>query len=150
MRQSYETFSPSVELTLVPPPMQDCRKTEGESGCGSRFWRKVQKLATVTSPHVETPCWIWNPNSIRKDYGVFYIRELRIAILAHRYAYSARYGTIPDGMFICHRCDNPKCVNPEHLFAGTPQENNLDAYAKGRNPKKKSPSRHRAHKKSER
>jgi hypothetical protein len=54
-------------------------------------------------------------------------------MLAHRYSYTVFIGDIPDGMFICHKCDNPKCVNPDHLFAGTRQDNVDDRERKGRN-----------------
>lgn len=53
-------------------------------------------------------------------------------ILAHRYAYTLARGEIPHGMSVCHRCDNPKCCNPEHLFLGTHRQNMGDMAAKGR------------------
>ena len=66
-----------------------------------------------------------------KRYGVFYIGS-RKSIGAHRYAWSLANGPIPDGMFVCHKCDNPPCCNPDHLFIGTHDDNMRDMAKKGR------------------
>lgn len=91
-----------------------------------RFWRKVDKKS-------ESECWEWKANIVG-GYGVFAFSHLK-TIKAHRFSYELKYGKIPDGMLVCHHCDNPKCVNPNHLFLGTPADNMRDRDAKGRQAK---------------
>lgn len=65
-------------------------------------------------------------------YGVFNDKATRKNIYAHRRAYAIAYGPIPDGMFVRHKCDNPPCVNPDHLELGTHADNMRDMVARGR------------------
>ncbi|HYF40922.1 MAG TPA: HNH endonuclease signature motif containing protein [Ramlibacter sp.] len=76
-------------------------------------------------------CWEWHLHRDRKGYG----RAVDAAtgeVLAHRISWIAHHGPIPKGMHVLHRCDNPPCVNPEHLFLGTNDDNAADRHAKGR------------------
>lgn len=91
-----------------------------------RFWDKVD-IKT------ENECWNWKASTrghSTHDYGRFYFRKTRIQ--SHRVAWIISFGEIPIGLKVCHKCDNPKCVNPNHLFLGTQEDNMKDCKKKGR------------------
>ncbi|MGI9447378.1 MAG: HNH endonuclease signature motif containing protein [Pirellulales bacterium] len=94
-----------------------------------RFWSKT-KTSTEHS-YNGTPCIDWTAGKQRGGYGRFVLRH-GLETSSHRFAYQLEHGTIPDGMYVCHHCDRPCCVNSEHLFLGTHQDNMDDRSAKGR------------------
>lgn len=88
-----------------------------------RFWKRV----AVASKEV---CWVWTGGKGRGGYGQTTFNYKHKA--AHRAAWEVTFGEIPSGMMVCHRCDNPPCCNPHHLFLGSNSENQLDSVKKKR------------------
>lgn len=87
---------------------------------------------------VESGCWEWQNYLDEDGYGQF-VEKDRSPVKAHRFSYEFYIGKIPDGLFVCHDCDNPKCVNPAHLFVGTHQDNMDDMKNKNRQSRRGNP-----------
>ncbi len=91
-----------------------------------RFWKMVAK---------GDGCWIWTGGRFPCGYGRLTRRgEPGASSLAHRVSWELNYGHIPSGLNVLHRCDNPPCVRPDHLFLGTQADNAADMMRKGRHP----------------
>lgn len=95
-----------------------------------RFWAKVSKAGPVVRPELG-PCWVWSASKRPNGYGSFWMDGEIFG--AYRASFVLNVGVIPDGLFVLHRCDNPPCVRPEHLFIGTQADNAKDMMMKGRN-----------------
>lgn len=95
----------------------------------SYFWEKVLINDGAS-------CWIWT--GVKNIAGYGYVDQYKrhnVPRMAHRISYHLTNGPIPDGLLVLHKCDNPSCVNPSHLFLGTQKDNMRDCVEKGRKPR---------------
>ena len=116
-------------------------KRTGEAGkADSRYSDSLEEKfeASVdkngpTMPHMDTPCWVWTAYIIKSGYGILNAEGEKLR--AHCFSYERHYGVSVGKMHVLHRCDNPPCVRPDHLFLGTHQDNMADKQSKGRQPR---------------
>lgn len=102
-----------------------CMNSTKEFGYNEKIKNKIINNVTLTN----NECWEWN-KSLRLGYAQ--IIAFGQSWFGHRLSYKIFKGDFPNDLFVCHRCDNKKCINPEHLFLGTPKDNVIDMMNKGR------------------
>jgi hypothetical protein len=125
------------EQTLAPGPFK-CRQAPEQASVGrdAATGRLVslktlrQRFEEKCAPDPETGCWTWQANKDKDGYAMLWHGKRNIR--ASHAALLLVGKTVPKGMYACHSCDNPKCVNPDHLFVCTPKENQQDSLGKGR------------------
>lgn len=101
---------------------QECYRAGKTRAPQDRFWEKVAK---------GDGCWLWTASTRKNGYGWFGGLDIS-ETFAHRCSWIYTFGAIPDGLCVLHRCDNPPCVRPDHLFLGTQYDNIKDMISKGR------------------
>lgn len=95
----------------------------------------IARFMVKTFPEPNSGCWLWDGATVPTSYGDIPRGSFGIGgrpMLAHRASYLLFIGEIPEGLSVCHKCDTPLCVNPDHLFVGTHLDNMADMTAKGR------------------
>lgn len=116
-------------LKLYGSPMRTKQSQFHGLTLEERFFKWVKKT--------DGGCWLWigSTNKVKPGSGAGQIRikGRKNPVLAHRISWEIHKGPIPEGMNVCHSCDNPPCVNPDHLFLGSQSDNLKDMFAKGRN-----------------
>ena len=98
----------------------------------------LDRLLAKVKKNPVTCCWEWTACRDRNGYGRFQVDGQ--TELAHRVSHELHHGKIPQGLLVCHRCDNPRCINPEHLFLGTQADNMADMNTRGRHDPRKGTS----------
>lgn len=111
-----------LDLSVVAP----------DSPVRDRFWLKVDRNGPVPAHRPELgPCWLYGEHKTEAGYGQFTLQR-GCQRLAHVVSYALTESPVPPRGFVCHHCDNPPCVRPDHLFLGTGADNARDMFAKGR------------------
>lgn len=121
----YQRFQRGLDPNLQPRPKADSELSEIDR-LRFRGWAVVKR----DTPNAEGPCWEWQGNRDEKGYGTLSLPPKR-TVFAHRLAYEV-WVAFPGNLSVLHHCDNPPCINPNHLWLGTAEDNLRDMATKGR------------------
>lgn len=133
-RAEVEAFAAARGGSRLPPQWRglDLSGLALDDSIRERFWAKVDKRGPVSVHRPELgPCQVWTEHTTKAGYGQFYLHS-GDPRLAHSVSYALTKGPVPPRLHVCHHCDNPPCVRPDHLFIGTAADNARDMVAKGR------------------
>ena len=134
----------SARYWSCPPTSARMRVASRAFSLGNSMGKKTSMAEKLMSYTIDkNGCHIWSKFKDKDGYGQISIARNKSG-RAHRESYKHYIGQIPDGMFVCHKCDNPSCINPNHLFVGTVKDNAKDRKDKGRNPNKYGINHHMA------
>jgi hypothetical protein len=150
-----DDFEPHIPMNQTPCSVEGCDRRVVAAGICNMHYLRLTRTGTL-APRLRRAieakmqanikpvgdCWEWQGQVMANGYGVvFYDGRKR---LAHRVMYELTHGPVDNGLFCCHRCDNPRCVNPKHIFLGTHKENMADMDSKGRRRAAKGERQHKA------
>jgi len=121
-----KTILPTSALTSGHTTSCGCLTSINRKNYDEDMRNKIKSYIEIN----DNDCWVWKKSKQKQGYGVItYKRKVQ---LAHRVSFKIFNGYLPDDLYVCHKCDNPSCCNPDHLFLGTNSDNIKDAFSKGR------------------
>lgn len=132
--------SPSISQDCLRKECLHCGREFALSHSAQKFCNDACRFWAKVGPRPAGECWLWHSARHRSGHGQFGVGPVD-RIYAHRFSWELHNGPVPEGLCVLHRCDVPACVNPDHLWLGTREDNMHDMWAKGRGSK---PPRRRA------